>query len=64
MPEIILLILSSIFFMPPLITALFARSLGRRFWVWFIIGCILPFISVFVLAFMPVKDIKNDTELK
>ncbi len=53
MPEIILLLISSIVLMPPLISGFFARSRGRSFWFWFFTGWILPFISVFILFFLP-----------
>lgn len=36
----------------PMTTAFFARSLGRPFWKWFAIGCVLPFISVIILFFI------------
>ncbi|MEO5643846.1 MAG: hypothetical protein ABIS12_10995 [Bacteroidia bacterium] len=45
-------------FFVPLTSAFFARSLGRSFWTWFAIGCVLPFISVFILWFLP--EIKNE----
>lgn len=53
MPEIILLLISSIVLMPPLISGFFARSQGRSFWFWFFLGCFLPFISVLILFFLP-----------
>jgi hypothetical protein len=37
----------------PLITAFLARRLGRSFWKWFAIGCVLPFVSVFILLLLP-----------
>lgn len=37
----------------PLMSALFARSMGRRFWVWFAIGCVLPVISGAIIFFLP-----------
>jgi hypothetical protein len=57
MPELILaiLVLGALFSMP-LISGLFARSQGRSFLAWFLIGCLLPFISVFVLFFLPDKQ--------
>lgn len=49
----LLAFIASAFFCVPLITAFFARSLGRSFWRWFAIGCILPFVSVILLCFLP-----------
>ena len=49
----LLALIGSAFFCVPLITAFFARSLGRPFWRWFGIGCILPFVSVIILWFLP-----------
>jgi hypothetical protein len=37
----------------PLMTALFAQRMGRRFWPWFLAGCILPVISAFIVFFLP-----------
>jgi hypothetical protein len=61
MPEILLvaLILFVVFGLP-LITAFFARSMNRPFWIWFGIGCVLPIISVFILFFLPDKSIKEE----
>jgi hypothetical protein len=51
--EIILLPFALVAFLaPPLMSALFARSLGFSFWKWFAIGCILPFIANVLLFFM------------
>ena len=56
MPEIILLLISTIVLTPPLISGFFAKSRGRRFWVWFLIGCVLPFVSMFILFFLPLNQ--------
>jgi hypothetical protein len=45
----------SIFFLVPLISAFLAKRLGRSFKVWFLLGCVLPFISVFILLMLPEK---------
>ena len=37
----------------PLIAGLFARSMGRSFQRWFIIGLFLPLIAIFILFFLP-----------
>ncbi|MDQ3108904.1 MAG: hypothetical protein M3R17_03325 [Bacteroidota bacterium] len=49
----ILSFLFSILFFVPLTSAFFACSLGRSFWKWFAIGCVLPLVSVFILWFLP-----------
>lgn len=33
----------------PFITGLMAVSMGRKFWPWFFLGCLLPFISCIIL---------------
>ncbi|MCD6066782.1 MAG: hypothetical protein K0S33_1608 [Bacteroidetes bacterium] len=37
----------------PLITASFAKSMGRPYKKWFLIGALLPVISVIILFFLP-----------
>jgi MFS family permease len=37
----------------PLTTALFARRMGRRPWLWFLIGILLPVIATFVIFLLP-----------
>ncbi len=37
----------------PLITAAFAKRMGRPYKKWFAIGCLLPVVSVFILFFLP-----------
>ncbi len=49
---IFILVLGTIFGIP-IISGLFAQRMGRRFWVWFIIGCFLPFISAIIIFFLP-----------
>jgi len=45
----------------PTISGLFARRIGRRFWVWFLIGCILPIVSAFIIFFLPdLSEIKEE----
>ncbi|MEP7265213.1 MAG: hypothetical protein ABI772_11980 [Bacteroidota bacterium] len=39
------------FLAPPLMSGLFARSMGHSFWKWFAIGCVLPFIANVILFF-------------
>ncbi|GEM_PF-3545512 len=36
----------------PAITGYFAYSHGRSFWLWFTLGCVLPFISNIILAIL------------
>lgn len=37
----------------PLVTALFAKRMGRRPLVWFFIGLVLPGIASFILFLLP-----------
>jgi len=63
MPELFIFALAcgSIFGLP-IITGLFARSMGRRFWIWFFIGCLLPLIGAVIIFFLP--DLKKIEEKK
>lgn len=40
----------------PFITGMFAKSVGRSFWIWFGLGFILPLIATFILFFLPEKN--------
>ena len=53
MGEFIILIGILIFLSVPIITARFAKRMGRRPWLWFFIGMILPVIASFILFFLP-----------
>jgi hypothetical protein len=37
----------------PLITASFARRMGRPWKTWFLIGLVLPVIAILILFFLP-----------
>lgn len=41
----------------PAITGYFAYSHGRSFWLWFAIGCCLPVVANFILAFVCRKEV-------
>jgi len=43
----------TVLFCIPLVTALFARRMGRNPKVWFLIGLVLPGIASFILFFLP-----------
>ncbi|GAA3924810.1 hypothetical protein [Hymenobacter algoricola] len=43
-------------FLLPLLTAYMACSHGRRFWVWLLIGCGLPYVSLFVVMLVVRRD--------
>ena len=60
MPELIIgsLVLMTVFGLP-YISGAFARSVGRPFWLWFAIGCALPFISIVILYLLPEKTKAN-----
>jgi len=47
--EIILLLALSF----PLIAGFFAKRMGRRFWLWFFIGLVLPVIASVILFLLP-----------
>jgi hypothetical protein len=40
-------------FIWPTITGLMAKSFGRKFWPWFLIGIPLPFIANVILLCLP-----------
>lgn len=40
----------------PAITGYFAYSHGRSFWLWFTIGCFLPVIANFIIAYLCRKE--------
>jgi phosphotransferase system glucose/maltose/N-acetylglucosamine-specific IIC component len=40
----------------PAVTGYFAYSHGRSFWLWFTIGCFLPIIANFIIAFLCRKE--------
>jgi len=50
------LVFLAFLFSIPAITAYFAHSHGRSFWLWFAIGCILPIISNFIIAYLCHKE--------
>lgn len=50
------------FLAPPLMSGLFARSLGYSFWKWFGIGCLLPFIANIILFFKDPVSSNNREE--
>jgi hypothetical protein len=47
----------------PLIAGLMAKSFGRKFWPWFIIGIPLPFIANIILLCLPDKSRKETNTL-
>lgn len=48
----------------PLITASFAKRMGRNSKAWFCIGLILPVIATFILFFLPDLSETKDTDYK
>ncbi|QIX61652.1 hypothetical protein HER32_10865 [Hymenobacter sp. BT18] len=46
----LLLAALSLFLLIPLVTGYCACSYGRSFWLWFVLGCLLPVASLVVLA--------------
>jgi len=45
----------------PLVSGFMATCHQRSFWLWFVIGLLLPFISNFLLLLLPEKEIKHAT---
>ncbi len=59
MPEVlVVLLILFLCFSPQLLAYKFAEYLGRNPWFWFWISFILPFISLFILMFLP--DLEED----
>ena len=56
MLEALVVILTPLFFML-LMTAFMVY--GRPFWRWFGIGCVLPYVSLFVVMFVGYHDKKS-----
>ncbi len=51
------------FFMP-FIAGQMAKSFGRKFWPWFMIGIPLPFVANIILLCLPDKSKQEPTVLK
>jgi Na+/melibiose symporter-like transporter len=48
----------------PLITAAFARRMGRPWKMWFLIGLLLPVIAIILLFFLPdLSERKEQTKM-
>jgi len=47
----------------PFATALIAKSLNRKFWIWFFIGTVLPFAGIAVLLCLRIKKGYTDNEI-
>jgi hypothetical protein len=45
----------------PMIAGLMAKSFGRKFWPWFLVGIPLPFIANIILLCLPDKSKKETT---
>jgi hypothetical protein len=43
----------------PLVSGFMATCYQRNFWLWFVIGLLLPFISNFLLLLLPEKRTKH-----
>jgi len=44
----------------PAISGYFAYSHGRSFWLWFTLGCLLPFVSNIILAILCWKEARKE----
>jgi len=58
----IALVFLSLFF--PLLTGFMAKSMGRKFWPWFLLGIPLPFIANIILLCMPIKKQQHHDTIK
>jgi len=47
----------------PVITGLMAKNFGRKFWPWFFVGLVLPFIANIILLCLPDRS-RRATELR
>lgn len=56
MPEFILVF---VLIIPQLAAGLYARSIGKSFWFWFLISFIIPVISLIVLLIIDNKESKG-----
>ena len=45
-----------VFLAPPFLSGFFAKSTGRSFKLWFVIGCFLPLVANLILFFLPDKS--------
>lgn len=61
MIELLTVTLGPLFFMP-IMTGYYAYSHGRPFWRWFLLGCGLPFISLFVVTIVIHRDQRRQRE--
>lgn len=57
MPELILI---AVLIIPQLVAGIYAKSIGKSFWFWFLISFLIPVISLGVLLFLD----KNKKERK
>jgi hypothetical protein len=40
----------------PVVTGLMAKTMGRKFWLWFWLGLLLPFVACVILLCLPVRQ--------
>ena len=48
----------------PVITGLMAKHFGRKFWPWFFLGILIPFIANIILHCLPDKSKNKNLELR
>jgi len=51
---LLIILVSALVFAP--ITGYIAYNYGRSFWRWFGLGMVLPFVSVFIVLFMAMRE--------
>ena len=62
MLEALIVLAAPLLFLPTM-TGYYAYSHGRSFWRWFLVGCGLPFVSLFVVAAVLHQDQRRQRRL-
>ncbi|RBQ06739.1 hypothetical protein [Pedobacter miscanthi] len=60
MVEILLLFMLPVILMPQIAAGILAKQTGRKFWFWFWVSFVIPFISLIILVSIEDKSKKPD----
>jgi len=60
MPELLLL---CVMLIPQIVAGILAKSMGRKFWFWFLISFLIPIVSLIVLLFLEDKSEEKSYDL-
>jgi hypothetical protein len=60
MVEILLLFMLPVILMPQIAAGILAKQIGRKFWFWFWVSFVIPFISLIILVSIEDKSKKPD----